>query len=281
MQDNGTQLRIGEGVWRSAVRNGDAGGVAFDPGAPGRFVAQTIQSTWTEDGGQSVTPTFRLASNVGSAFRVEEGQAAFYSYAAVTPHRRRDSGHAAGSGHRPRVVQRAVGPRPLGRRRVATPVGDTADDHRPASRGRLTAGCAERALAGSAPAGPSAVDGNRGAAWHPRPALAEPHGAPGRHRGRSALPHGPRRSRCMGSGSGRHPPAGPGRGPAGRDPGPRRGARPARLRELQRSRSRPDSARGVLSRHRPPAGAVVVVGRRALPSDHARDAAQRDPFARL
>jgi hypothetical protein len=84
MQDNGTQLRIGEGVWRSALRNGDSGGVAFDPGDPGRFVAQTINSTWTDDGGQDVTPTFRLTFTPGSAYLVENGRATFYSYAAVT-----------------------------------------------------------------------------------------------------------------------------------------------------------------------------------------------------
>lgn len=84
MQDNGTQLRIGEGVWRNVVRNGDSGGVAFDPGNPGRFVAQTVTSTWTDDAGQHLTPTFRLATGAGSAFRVEDSQASFYSYAAVT-----------------------------------------------------------------------------------------------------------------------------------------------------------------------------------------------------
>jgi hypothetical protein len=84
MQDNGTQLRIGEGVWRSAVRNGDSGGVAFDPGAPGRFVAQTFGSDWTDDGGQLVTPTNRLATGAGSPYAVEDGRALFYSYAAVT-----------------------------------------------------------------------------------------------------------------------------------------------------------------------------------------------------
>ena len=83
MQDNGTQLRIGEGVWRSVVRNGDSGGVAFEPGNPGRFVAQTITSTWHDDAGQHLTPTFRLTSNPGSAFQVEDGQATFYSYAAA------------------------------------------------------------------------------------------------------------------------------------------------------------------------------------------------------
>lgn len=84
MQDNGTQMRIGEGVWRLVVRNGDSGGVAFDPGAPGRFMAQTFQSTWTEDGGLDVTPTFRLNFAAGSAFRVEEARSTFYTYAAVT-----------------------------------------------------------------------------------------------------------------------------------------------------------------------------------------------------
>lgn len=86
MQDNGTQLRIGEGVWRSAVRNGDSGGVAFDPGAPGRFVAQTFNSLWNEDGGTGVPPTFRNADAFGNSppFTAEDTASAFYSYAAVT-----------------------------------------------------------------------------------------------------------------------------------------------------------------------------------------------------
>jgi hypothetical protein len=84
MQDNGTQLRIGEGVWRQAVRNGDSGGVAFDPGAPGRFVAQTSRSWWDEDGGQNVSPTIRMSPVPGATYQAEDGQAAFYSYAAVT-----------------------------------------------------------------------------------------------------------------------------------------------------------------------------------------------------
>jgi hypothetical protein len=84
MQDNGTQLRIGEGVWRLALRNGDSGGVAFDPGAPGRFVAQTLRSWWEEDGGQNISPTIRMSPAPGPAFQTEDNLAAFYSYAAVT-----------------------------------------------------------------------------------------------------------------------------------------------------------------------------------------------------
>jgi hypothetical protein len=82
MQDNGTQLRIGEGVWRLAERNGDSGGVAFDPGAPGRFVAQTIHSNWYDDN-DDVTPTFRKRNDSKSAYASEDNNAAFYSNAAV------------------------------------------------------------------------------------------------------------------------------------------------------------------------------------------------------
>ena len=84
MHDNGTQLRIGEGVWRLALRNGDSGGVAFDPGAPGRFVAQTFNSEWREDSDEEVSPTVRLTPNPGPSFQAEDDTAAFYSYAAVT-----------------------------------------------------------------------------------------------------------------------------------------------------------------------------------------------------
>ncbi len=83
MQDNGPQLQVGAGVWRQVTRFGDGGGVAFDPGAPGRFVAQWTQSTWNDDTNSGITPTFRLTSALGSAFATENANSSFYSNAAV------------------------------------------------------------------------------------------------------------------------------------------------------------------------------------------------------
>ena len=133
MQDNGTQLRVGEGVWRSAVRNGDSGGVAFDPGAPGRFVAQTLRSAWTEDGapGRDADVPACLQRRVGVPGRGRPSEVLLLCGGRA--HRRRDSRHPAGRRHRPGVAQRTVGPLPLGRRGVAAPLGDAADGHRPAS----------------------------------------------------------------------------------------------------------------------------------------------------
>ena len=267
-------------VWRSAVRNGDAGGVAFDPGAPGRFVAQTIQSTWTDDGGQAVHADVpaRVQRRVGiPASRKARRRSTRMPQSRSTG--ARDSGHAAGSRHRPGVVQRAVGPRPLGRRRVATPVGDTADDaptrgpgtpRRRLRRTRSPRISSRRALRRGRR--PGRRPGIRVLRWQsPTVLLAVTEGAV------HSLtdPGGPG---AWAAGAGRHPPAGPGRGPAGRrSRPPSRGPACPAYGELQRPRSRPDSARGVLSRDRPSARAVVVVGRRALPSDDARDAARTGP----
>ena len=161
MQDNGTQMRIGEGVWRLVVRNGDSGGVAFDPGAPGRFMAQTFQTIWTEDGGVDVSPTFRLSFAAGSANLAERGQSTFYSYAAVT--------RTVGAGA---VTRLAVGSDrvwfterwglshwdgAVWRRGVGHP----AHPHRPAGRGRRAAGESGRAHPGPAAERPGPVADRR------------------------------------------------------------------------------------------------------------------------
>ncbi|CCK31821.1 hypothetical protein BN159_7442 [Streptomyces davaonensis JCM 4913] len=80
VQDNGAQLRVGESVWRRALGQGDAGGVAFDPGTPGRFVAQYANSEWFEDGDTEVTPSRRGAA---AAFGLENSRSRFYSNPAV------------------------------------------------------------------------------------------------------------------------------------------------------------------------------------------------------
>ena len=83
LQDNGPQLQIGAGVWRQVARFGDGGGVAFDPGAPGRFVAQAMQSTWNDDTNSGVTPTFRATWGLGTAFDTEDRASNFYCNPAV------------------------------------------------------------------------------------------------------------------------------------------------------------------------------------------------------
>jgi hypothetical protein len=81
MQDNGVQLRIGEGTWRQGLpSNPDGGGVAFDPGTPGRFIGQFNSSLWTDDDDHDVSPTFR---NTGPPFENEDGNSRFYSNAEV------------------------------------------------------------------------------------------------------------------------------------------------------------------------------------------------------
>ena len=81
VQDNGNQLRIGESVWRRALLNGDGGGVAFDPGAPHRFIGEATRTDWTEDGGGGAGPTWRGFDD--AARRTEDGASQFYSNAAV------------------------------------------------------------------------------------------------------------------------------------------------------------------------------------------------------
>ena len=85
MQDNGPQLRIGEGVWRQASPHGDGGGVAFDPGTPGRFVVQATQSRWEDDIRTRVDPQRRGtgAAGDGSNYDLENRQTSFYANAAV------------------------------------------------------------------------------------------------------------------------------------------------------------------------------------------------------
>jgi len=82
VQDNGTQLRIGDSVWRRPTDNSDGGGVAFDPAGSGRFIGQDSQNFWRDDANQFVQPSWR-GTNV-QAFITERNAARFYSNVAVT-----------------------------------------------------------------------------------------------------------------------------------------------------------------------------------------------------
>jgi hypothetical protein len=59
LQDNGTQLRIGDSVWRKVLHHGDGGGVAFDPANPHRFLGQGTHVEWEDDGGNRLDPPER------------------------------------------------------------------------------------------------------------------------------------------------------------------------------------------------------------------------------
>ena len=80
-QDNGAQLRLG-GTWRHLPFTADAGGVAFDPGIRGRLIAQVYNSTWYDQAGAHVSPTWRFDAT-DNAYITEDAAARFYSNAAA------------------------------------------------------------------------------------------------------------------------------------------------------------------------------------------------------
>ena len=83
VQDNGTQLRIGDSVWRRANSGSDGGGVAFDPSASGRFIGQDSRAFWRDDADSFIKPSFRAPGSPAQA--IEENVTRFYSnVAAIT-----------------------------------------------------------------------------------------------------------------------------------------------------------------------------------------------------
>ena len=83
VQDNATQLRIGDSVWRRANSGSDGGGVAFDPSGSGRFIGQDSQAFWRDDADSVVKPSFRGPASPAQA--IEDGATRFYSnVAAIT-----------------------------------------------------------------------------------------------------------------------------------------------------------------------------------------------------
>ena len=81
VQDNGTQLRIGDSVWRRANSGADGGGVAFDPAGNGRLLGQDSQGFWRDDADTSIKPSFR--GPLSPATATEDNATRFYSNAAV------------------------------------------------------------------------------------------------------------------------------------------------------------------------------------------------------
>ena len=83
VQDNGTQLRIGDSVWRRANADADGGGVAFDPSGSGRFLGQDSEAFWHDDADTAIAPSFRGPASPAQA--TEDGATRFYSnVAAIT-----------------------------------------------------------------------------------------------------------------------------------------------------------------------------------------------------
>ena len=83
VQDNATQLRIGDSVWRRANSGADGGGVAFDPSGSGRFIGQDSQGFWRDDADTVIKPSFR--GPVSPATAIEDAATRFYSnLAAIT-----------------------------------------------------------------------------------------------------------------------------------------------------------------------------------------------------
>ena len=81
VQDNATQLRIGDSVWRRANSGSDGGGVAFDPSGNGRFIGQDSQGFWRDDGDTAITPSNRGQPSPATA--IENNATRFYSNAAA------------------------------------------------------------------------------------------------------------------------------------------------------------------------------------------------------
>ena len=83
VQDNGTQLRIGDSVWRRANSGSDGGGVAFDPSGSGRLMGQDSQAMWRDDADTVIDPSFRGPASPATA--TEDDATRFYSnVAAIT-----------------------------------------------------------------------------------------------------------------------------------------------------------------------------------------------------
>ncbi|MGI8759491.1 MAG: hypothetical protein ACR2K0_09320, partial [Acidimicrobiales bacterium] len=74
-QDNATQRRVGEALWRWE-QGGDGGGLAFDQVSTHRYVAQYIRADWSN--GTTIPPP-PVRRGVAANWQTEDGVADFYS----------------------------------------------------------------------------------------------------------------------------------------------------------------------------------------------------------
>ena len=81
LQDNGTQVRVGDTVWEELFQ-GDGGGIVVDPAQPHRLVGQYIRASWSaEPAAGFVSPTSRIPGGGATDSDRENGRAvsSFYS----------------------------------------------------------------------------------------------------------------------------------------------------------------------------------------------------------
>jgi len=123
-QDNGTAIRVGDGVWEQKF-GGDGGGVVFDPASDNRYFRQYVQATWNSSDNRGTRPVLRRRAREKGSLKtsetVESGASLFYSGADAVVH--------GGDTHL------AFGSRPgLVLARLGQPLGDAADRDGPPRR---------------------------------------------------------------------------------------------------------------------------------------------------
>lgn len=81
-QDNGTAVRVGDGVWYQQL-GGDGGGVVFDPSSTNRFYRQYIRATWESSDNSGIAPVrrrgARQVNKMLTSESLEDGSCKFYS----------------------------------------------------------------------------------------------------------------------------------------------------------------------------------------------------------
>jgi hypothetical protein len=88
-QDNGTAVRIGDGLWEQRFV-GDGGGIVYDPIAANRYFREYTQATWESSDGSGVPPVHRRNARAQGTLKTSEtieGDASlFYSGADAVSH---------------------------------------------------------------------------------------------------------------------------------------------------------------------------------------------------
>jgi hypothetical protein len=88
-QDNGTAIRVGDGVWEQKF-GGDGGGVVFDPASDNRYFRQYVQATWNSSDNRGTRPVLRRRAREKGSLKtsetVESGASLFYSGADAVVH---------------------------------------------------------------------------------------------------------------------------------------------------------------------------------------------------
>jgi hypothetical protein len=89
-QDNGTAIRIGDGVWEQTF-GGDGGGIVFDPdSSKSRYFRQYVQGTWNSSDNTGIRPVLRRRARAKGKLKtsetVESEASLFYTGADAIAH---------------------------------------------------------------------------------------------------------------------------------------------------------------------------------------------------